>query len=225
MADRAPELVVVSALNAWTCTFCGDGGGLLKMEDPGPVCLACADLDHLVFLPRGDAALTRRARKHSGLSAVVVRFSRARRRYERQGTLVEAPALEQAERECLSDEAVRAARRERDRDRRLADDVRLQDDMIREIRAQFPGCPEARAREIAAHTAQRGSGRVGRSAAGRALEPAALELAVTAAVRHLDTPYDKLLMSGVERAEARAMVRVAMVAVLDRWRAGVGSRS
>jgi hypothetical protein len=29
------------------------------------VCLACADLDHLVFLPSGDTALTRRARKHS----------------------------------------------------------------------------------------------------------------------------------------------------------------
>ena len=28
----------------------------------GALCLACADLDHLAFLPTGDAALTRRAR-------------------------------------------------------------------------------------------------------------------------------------------------------------------
>ena len=29
------------------------------MEDAGPVCLGCADMDLLVFLASGDAALTR----------------------------------------------------------------------------------------------------------------------------------------------------------------------
>jgi hypothetical protein len=47
-----------------------------------------------VFLPAGDAALSRRARKASTLSAVVVRFSRPRKRYERQGILVEPKARE-----------------------------------------------------------------------------------------------------------------------------------
>jgi len=56
-----------------------------------------SDLDHLVFLPSGDAALTRRATKASSLSAVVVRGSRSRKRYERQGVLVEEPALALAE--------------------------------------------------------------------------------------------------------------------------------
>ena len=56
--------------------------------------MACADLDRLVFLPSGDAALTRRARKHSTLSPVVLRFSRARKRHERQGLLVEEDALD-----------------------------------------------------------------------------------------------------------------------------------
>ncbi len=219
MAEEKADLVVISALRPWTCTSCGGGDDdLLKMEDAGPVCLTCADLDHLAYLPRGDAALTRRARKHSSLSAVVVRFSRARRRYERQATLVEPEALERAERECLSDEAVRAAQRERARARRLAADTRLQADMAEEIRRLFPGCPQARASAIAAHTAVRGSGRVGRSTAGRSLEPNALELAVIASVRHVDTPYDDLLMSGVERAEARAMVWGAVEAVLNRWR-------
>ncbi len=88
------------------------------MEDPGPVCMACADMDHLVFLARGDAALTRRARAASGLSAIVVRFSRARKRYERQGILVEPGALERAEAECLADEQARARRRECDTLRR-----------------------------------------------------------------------------------------------------------
>jgi hypothetical protein len=30
-------------------------------EGQGALCLACADLDHLLFLPAGNAALTRRA--------------------------------------------------------------------------------------------------------------------------------------------------------------------
>ena len=77
------------------------------MEGDQPLCLHCADLDHLVFLPRGNAALTRRASKHSTLRAVVVQFSRTRKRYERQGVLVEEAALERAEQECLADAEAR----------------------------------------------------------------------------------------------------------------------
>jgi len=91
--SQPPDLVVISALGDWTCTTCSDTGDLLFMEGPGPLCLHCADLDHLVYLAAGDAALTRRANRASGLSAVVVRFSRARGRYERQGLLVEDEAL------------------------------------------------------------------------------------------------------------------------------------
>lgn len=40
----------------------------------------------------------------------------------------------------------------------------------------------------------RGSGRVGRSAAGRILDPDAVSLAVAASVRHADTDYDALLV-------------------------------
>ncbi len=50
-------------------------------------------MDHLVFLPAGDVGLTRRAHRASELSAVVVRFSRSRKRYERQGLFVEDSAL------------------------------------------------------------------------------------------------------------------------------------
>jgi hypothetical protein len=96
-ASRPPELVVINATRDWSCTRCsGIGDDLLIMEDAGPVCMKCAEMDHLVFLPSGDAGLTRRARKASALSAVVVRWSRARKRYERQGLLVEQAALEAA---------------------------------------------------------------------------------------------------------------------------------
>lgn len=73
------------------------------MDDAGPQCLHCADLGHLEFLPAGDAALTRRAKRASRLSAVVVQWSSSRKRYERRGILVELEAFGQAEAECLAD--------------------------------------------------------------------------------------------------------------------------
>src|SRR5712671_6421143 len=96
-ASRAPELVVVQPLNTeWVCHRCGGSGDLLMMETPGPACLRCVGLDDLEYLPAGDALLTRRAKSKSSRHAVVVRFSRTRRRYERQGLLVEPLALADA---------------------------------------------------------------------------------------------------------------------------------
>jgi hypothetical protein len=218
-SSKAPELLVIWPRKEFTCTSCADtSGGFLIMEGPGPLCMTCADLDHLVFLPAGDAALTRRAKKGSGLSAVVVRFSTSRRRYERQGILVEEPALAEAERQCLADEDARARRRDRDRERRAEQDVDLNKAMVEGILELFPSCPKGRAEEIAQHATVRGSGRVGRSAAGRALEPEAITLAVVASVRHEDTSYDDLLMAGIARDEARQQVRGEVEETLERWR-------
>ena len=216
--SRPSELVVVAPVRKWTCTSCGGNGDLLKMEDGGPLCVDCADLGHLVFLPSGDAALTRRAKRISGLSAVVVRWSRTRERYERQGILAEAEAIERAEQECLSDAEARARRRERDAARRADDDVRFQTEFAAVIRNLFPWCPPSRADAMARHAATRGSGRIGRSASGRALHPDAVHFAVAASVRHVDTDYDELLMSGVDRETARRQVRQRVEDVLLAWR-------
>lgn len=218
--SRPADLVVIMPVKDWSCSSCGGTGGFLIMDGPGPLCMVCADMDHLVFLPSGDAALTRRAKRASRLSAVVVRFSRARRRYERQGVLVEELALEQAEEQCLADEDARARRRERDAVRRGEEDLDLQARMAAKIASLFPGCPTERADEIARHAAARGSGRVGRSAAGRALDESALELAVAASVRHRDTSYDSLLMAGIDRSAAREEVRREVTRIVDTWRAG-----
>jgi hypothetical protein len=190
----------------------------LFMEDRRPLCLTCADLDHLTYLPRGDTALTRRARKYSSLSAVVVRFSRARKRYERQGVLVEEAALDRAEEECHADAAERQAAREKAAGRRIEQDRDLAARMTESILALYPSCPLAEAQAIAGHTSRRGSGRVGRTAAGRALEAEALSAAVIAAIRHRHTQYDRLLMQGYSRGDARDAVRHAIDRVLERWR-------
>jgi hypothetical protein len=98
--NRPGDLVAILPLNSdWKCHRCGGTGDLPVMDDTGPACLRCVGLDDLEFLSAGNALLTRRAKAKSERHAVVVRFSRTRRRYERQGLLVEPQALAQARRE------------------------------------------------------------------------------------------------------------------------------
>jgi len=218
------DLKVFITVTASTCGECGEELGrkawITLVEDKGALCLACADLDHLVFLPSGDAALTRRARKHSVLSAVVLRWSRARKRYERQGLLVEAGALEQAEQECLADEEVRVRRRERQAARRVELDEQYVQQFAERVRAPYPNCPPGREEIIAEHACLKYSGRVGRSAAARDLGEQAIRLAVLAHIRHTETSYDRLLASGCERWEARAQVEGEVSRVLAQWAEG-----
>ena len=179
-ASASKDLVVFSILRDSKCADCSSElpkGAFLYMDGQRPLCLGCADLDHLVYVPSGEAALTRRARRHSSLSAVIVRFSRSRKRYERQGVLVEETGLERAEEECLEDAERRARRRERDKVRRSEQDRDLVRRMMAAILTIFPGCPPDEARDIAEHTAMRGSGRVGRTTAGQGLEEGALTAA------------------------------------------------
>jgi hypothetical protein len=219
--NRAPQLVVYEILSSAQCSECGaemEKGCLLFKEAELPLCLACAGLGDLEFLLAGDAALTRRAAKVSARTAVVVRFSRARKRYERQGILVESAALEKAECECLKDAAERTASRHRDAARRHEQDRDLVLKMTRKIGALFPGCLSEDLSSIVEHTATRGSGRVGRTEAGRNLDDRALTAAVIAAIRHRHTPYDQLLAHGMERAEARQAVAEQVDLVLAAWR-------
>jgi len=214
------ELLVIAPSKPWRCTACTsefEWGDFLTMDDGGPLCLDCADLGHLEFVPRGNTALTRRARRASRLSAVVVQWSRARKRYERQGILAEPAAISQAEQECLIDSEVRERRRRRDAERRAVEDEYFVTDLAAAIRAQFPGCPPDRAQQIARHAGARSSGRIGRTSAGRALEPEAVQLGVVAAIRHADTRYDDLMMNGVSRAEARELIREDVDRVMRSW--------
>lgn len=216
--NKAPDLAVILAAAPWTCGGCGATGQTDDLMLPeGHLCLTCADFDHLVMLPAGNAALSRRAKQESALSVLVQRFNRRRKRYERQGILVEEAALERAEQQCLADEDVRARRRERDAVRRAAQDLDFQDAFADSIRRLYPGCPAGRAQAIAEHAGTRGSGRVGRSAAGRALDEEAVRLAVVASIRHLDTAYDRLLMDGMPRTDARERIRPDVDRVLERW--------
>ncbi len=222
--SREVELKVFITASEASCSECGEQLGrhawITLNEEKGALCLSCADLDHLLFLPSGDAALTRRAGKYSKLSAVVLKWSRARKRYERQGLLVEEGALQQAEGECLADSDARARRREREAARRAELDQQYVERFAARVRQLFPACPPGRETVIAEHACLKYSGRVGRSAAAKDLDEAAVRLAVIAHIRHAETDYDELLAQGCERWEARAEVQAAVAQVLRAWEVG-----
>jgi len=203
------------------CGECGEelsrGDWITLEEEKGALCLTCADLDHLIFLSSGDAALTRRARKHSALSAVVLKFSSARKRYERQGLLVEENALQQAEAECLADSDVRARRSEREQIRRTELDHQYIKEFANRVRELFPHSPGGREQEIAERACRLYSGRVGRSAAAKTFDEQAVRLAVIAHIRHRETDYDQLLGKGWFRGEARAHVRDRVDQISESW--------
>ena len=221
LLSEGEEIKVFISNRESRCDECGEELGskawITLARDKGALCLSCADLDHLLFLPSGNVALTKRARKHSTISAVVLRWSRARKRYERQGLLVEAQALEKAEEECLADEEIRERRREREATRREELDRRYVDQFAARVKELFPGCPAGREREIAEHACLKYSGRVGRSTSAKALDEEAVRLAVVAHLRHRETRYDELLAKGHDRWEARTAVEKTVHEVLRKW--------
>lgn len=220
--NKTPDLLVFQLVGEpCDCRECGvgvDKGEMFYLEQQQPICLDCADLAHLEFLPSGDATLTRRSRKHSPLTVVVKRFNQRRKKYDRRGILVTAQAIEAARAQNESDAEQRARIREQAELRRQKLDTKLVNQMQTMILADFPNCPPDEAAEIAMHTAERGSGRVGRSAAGRRLEAKPIELAVFAWIRHQHTEYDSLLMDGVERQMARDLIRHKQQEVIREWK-------
>lgn len=218
---KAEDLQVFITTREASCDDCGEDLGrrawITLAGEKSCLCLTCAELDHLVFLPAGDAALTRRSRKYSTLSPVVLRWSRARKRYERQGVLVEIAALEKAEAECLADAEVRERKRERAAWRRAELDQEYVLRFAERLRRLYPGCPPGTETEIAEHACLKYSGRVGRTAAAKVLDEQSIRLAVTAHIRHVETPYDRLLAQGYERYDARRQVEDAVRSVLDAW--------
>jgi hypothetical protein len=61
-------------------------------------------------------------------------------------------------------------------------------------------------------------GVAGGRSAGRGLEEEALTATVRAAIRHKHTHYDRLLMRGYSRADARDAIREAVDRVMEDWR-------
>jgi hypothetical protein len=221
--QKNDDIVVFITHRDGQCAECGEAfssGNWIRLEKERPLCMRCADLAHLEYLPPGNATLTRRAGKYSPLRAVLLQWARARKRYERQGILVTAEAIQRAEEECLADAELRARRRERASVQREAREPAYVNAATEVIRQNFPACPPDEVRRIAEWTCEKHSGRVGRSAAAKDLNIAALRLAVVAHIRHEHTDYDRILMRTNDRVYARAEVADKINDVLTRWETG-----
>jgi hypothetical protein len=197
------------------CELCS--GDFLCLSGGEAICLKCAGLAHLEYLPSGDTAITRQATKYSSLHVVVMKKSAARKRSERQGILVEAEAVRRAEAESAADAEKRGHQQKKAAQRRQKEDQAYIAAFAKAIAQQFPGCPQEDAQEIAGHACQKYSGRVGRSAAAKQFDPTAVRLAVIAHIRHKYTKYDKLLAQYNDRQETRSEVRGTIEQVLDQW--------
>jgi hypothetical protein len=218
--SKKKDIVVLIVRRDTQCSDCDEelgSGSFIYLENRQALCLSCADLDYLDYLPSGNAALTRRAKKHSRIHAVVVRWSRARKRYERQGILAAPEAIQRAEEECLADAEFRKARRQREQLKRTELDRKYVTQFASEIRKVFPSCPATEEVKIAQHACRKYSGRVGRSAAAKHFDSQTIALAVQAHIRHAYTNYDALLMEGWERIDARGETHAKVEEILNRW--------
>jgi len=196
---------------------------ILLEKNSRALCLQCAGLDHLAFLPSGNVAMTRRSKKYSSLSAVVLKWSRTRRRYERQGLLVENSAIIKAEKECEADADKRKKRQEKAAIRNEKLDREYIADFSTRIRELFPSCPPGREKSIAEHACRKYSGRVGRSSNAKQLNKKEVTLAVIAHIRHTETNYDELF-SGIgkaEKCEIRKSVSGKVNKILQKWQTEV----
>lgn len=215
------DIVVFIISGEAKCSECGENLGtkawITHTKDKEVLCLACADLAHLEFLPSGDAAVTRRARKHSTLSAVILKWHRKRKHYERQGVLIEKEALEKAEKDCLADHEARERRRKRAAARRAELDQKYIKQFAQYIRKLYPGCSIGTEFSIAEHACEKYSGRIGRSRVAKSFDEQAITLAVIAHIRHAETEYDSLIAMGYDRFDAREQVRDRIDEILAKW--------
>ena len=82
---KPDDIKVFIAHSRARCSECkedlGHDAWISLQPNKKALCLSCADLDHLEFLPAGDTALTRRSRKYSKLSAVVLEWNKRYKRY------------------------------------------------------------------------------------------------------------------------------------------------
>ena len=125
--------------------------------------------------------------------------------------------MERAEQECAADADVRIARRAQAALREQELDQKFILQFAGRVRELYPSCPAGRERTIAGHACRKYSGRVGRSAAAKTLDEAAVRLAVAAHVRHTETAYDDLLRRGGVRHAARRQVHGRVSEVLGQW--------
>jgi hypothetical protein len=204
------------------CSSCGKSiaqgeAFVAESEKHKGTCFDCSPYVNAAFLRPGNAALTRRSKKHSSYCGVVFVWNARRKRFERRGQYVEAEAIEKAQRECEADQAERKLKNERAAIRRAEQDKIYIAEFAKAIRERYPNCPLNREFEIAKHACEKHSGRVGRTAKAKEFDKKMIDLAVEAHIRHAETNYDYQFGSGKTKRMIRTDVKPYVVSVMRKW--------
>jgi len=181
-------------------------------------CFSCSPFSNLPFLKPGDAAMTRRSKKHSSLCGVVYAWNPRRKRFERRGQYVEGAAITKAEQECRADAAERQLKNQKAAEVRAEQDKIYIREFSKAIREKYPNCPPNREVEIAKHACEKHSGRVGRTAKAKEFDQNMIDLAVEAHIRHTETNYDNQFGNGKRKREIRSNVKDEVSLIMMRWR-------
>lgn len=222
MAEPVPSLFI-SRRKAVVCTGCSktvhEGEKLLALDEKKRgLCESCADLGALTLLLPGDAAMTRRSKKHSARTVVFQQWNQKRRRYERKGQFVEPEAIEKARLECAADAEKRAEKNKKAAAKRVVEDKEYRDTFAIEIRRLFPSMPKGREVAVAEHACEKYSGRVGRTASAKEFDEDMITRAVIAHIRHAETNYDNMFGKGKRKREIRDDIRGDIQRILRRWK-------
>jgi hypothetical protein len=181
-------------------------------------CFACSPFVKSAFLEPGNAALTRRSKKHSSYCGILFSWNKRRKRFERKGQYVEASAIIKAKEECAEDEVKRAHKNEKAAVKRIAEDKIYVAEFSVAIRKRYPNCPKNREVDIAKHACEKYSGRVGRTANAKQFDGEMIDLAVEAHIRHKETNYDSQFNKGITKRTIRSNVKQDITKVLHAWR-------
>jgi len=191
---------------------------LVEDEKKRGICAACAEIKGLELLPPGDAAMTRRSKKHSLRTVVVQEWNNKRKRYERLGQFVEPSAIIAAKAECLADQTDRESKNAKAAVKRTIEDREYRSQFAVAIRKLFPSMPAKRETEIANHACEKYSGRVGRTASAKEFDEEMITRAVIAHIRHTETNYDNEFGKGKRKREIREDIRPEINLMIRRWK-------
>lgn len=189
-----------------------------ETEKSRGTCFKCSVFRHYSLLPSGDAAMTRRSKKHSARCGVVQEWNQRRKRYERKGQYVEPNAILLAKAECEADQSKRDAKNIKAAVVREVKDKEYITEFSIAIRKRYPNCPLNREVKIAEHACEKHSGRVGRTADAKTFDSKMIDLAVEAHIRHAETNYDNEFSKGKRKKEIRSDLKFEIQKKMGQWR-------
>ncbi|KAJ5157982.1 uncharacterized protein N7500_007633 [Penicillium coprophilum] len=166
--------------------------------------------DGYILVPKGNVYITRHCRSKTKESEQIVYVVYPQNRTGKRTLGIRVP--EEIYTEVLESDAATKESRANAVQVRDAKDLSKSQKLLKN---EFPLMPKETLKIVLGHAFLKGSGRVGRTA--MISDDRKTILAVEAHIRHVHTPYEKLLEEGVSRKDAREQVWPTIQAVERAW--------